>query len=232
MKEQSTERGPESRPAWESLEALARQGVQRLLQQLLEDEVEEVLGRRRYERRNGVDAPPGYRNGWGKPRRLSAMAGTITIRRPRVRGLEARFESRLLPLFKRRTEAVGRLLPELYLHGLAQGDFDLALRGLLGAAGPGRPWTKPRSVSETSSGMASCRMSRPPNDRAGSEAAACATAATWSSGRRTSSTMSSCRTAGRCASISTVPACGRSCGWRYPNSAPRAWPGWVGRPLL
>src|SRR6266404_336769 len=136
MKEQSTETGPESRPAWESLEALARRGVQRLLQQLLEDEVEEVLGRRRYERRNGVDAPPGYRNGWGKPRRLSAMAGTITVRRPRVRGLAARFESRLLPLFKRRTEAIGRLLPELYLHGLAQGDFDLALRGLLGAAAP------------------------------------------------------------------------------------------------
>jgi transposase-like protein len=110
--------------------------VQRLLQQLLEDEVEEVLGRRRYERRDGVDAPPGYRNGWGRPRRLSAMAGTITVRRPRVRGLEARFESRRLPLFKRHTEAVGRLLPELYRHGLAQGDFDLALRGLLGAAAP------------------------------------------------------------------------------------------------
>src|SRR5258708_33226088 len=136
MKEKSTETGTESRPAWESLEALARQGVQRLLQQLLEEEVEEVLGRRRYERRDGVEAPPGYRNGWGKPRRLSAMAGTITVRRPRVRGLGARFESRLLPLFKRRTEAVGRLLPGLYLHGLAPGEFDLALRGLLGAGAP------------------------------------------------------------------------------------------------
>jgi len=94
------------------------------------------LGRRRYERRDGVDAPPGYRNGFGKPRRLSLMSGTITVRRPRVRGLEARFESRLLPWFKRRTEEVGRLLPELYLHGLAHGDFDLALRGLLGAAAP------------------------------------------------------------------------------------------------
>ena len=49
-----------------------------------------------------------------------------------MRGLSERFESRLLPAFKRRTEEVGRLLPELYLHGLAQGDFDLALRGLLG----------------------------------------------------------------------------------------------------
>ncbi len=136
MKEKSSETGAESRPTWESLEAFARQGVQRLLQQVLEEEIEGVLGRGRYERREAVDAAPGYRNGHGKPRRLSAMTGTITICRPRVRGLEARFESRLLPLFKRRTEEVGRLLPELYLHGLAQGDFDLALRGLLGEAAP------------------------------------------------------------------------------------------------
>jgi transposase-like protein len=31
---------------------------------------------------------------------------------------------------------VGRLLPELYLHGLSEGDFDLALRGLLGEGAP------------------------------------------------------------------------------------------------
>jgi putative transposase len=136
MKEKSIAKAMESRPGWEGLEMFARQGVQRLLQQLLEEEVEQVLGRRRYERRDRVDATPGYRNGFGKPRRLSAMTGTITIRRPRLRGLAARFESRLLPLFKRRTEEVGRLLPELDLHGLAQGDFDLALRGLLGAAAP------------------------------------------------------------------------------------------------
>jgi len=80
--------------------------------------------------------PVGYRNGFGKPRRLSLSLGTITIRRPRVRGLAERFESRILPLFKRRTEAVSTLLPTLYLHGLAGGDFDLALRGLLGDGAP------------------------------------------------------------------------------------------------
>jgi len=139
MKEESTGRAAESRPVWEGLEAFARHAVQRLLQQVLEEEVEEALGRRRYERRDGVDIAPGYRNGFGKPRRLSLSNGTITVRRPRVRGLEERFESRLLPLFKRRTEEVGRLLPELYRHGLAQGDFDLALRGLLGEAAPLSP---------------------------------------------------------------------------------------------
>ena len=74
----------------------------------------------------------GYRNGFGTPRRLSLSNGTIILRRPRVRGLSERFESRLLPAFKRRTEEVRRLLPEFYPHGLAQGDFESALRGLLG----------------------------------------------------------------------------------------------------
>jgi transposase-like protein len=110
--------------------------IQTWFQRLLEEEVEELLGRARYARRDGIDAPPGYRNGLGKPRRLTLSAGTITVRRPRVRSLAERFESRLLPVFKRRTEAVGQLLPTLYLHGLAEGDFDLALRGLLGDGAP------------------------------------------------------------------------------------------------
>jgi putative transposase len=44
--------------------------------------------------------------------------------------------SRVLPLLKRRTREVGEWRPQLSLHGLALGDFDLALRGLLGDAAP------------------------------------------------------------------------------------------------
>ena len=125
-----------SRPAWDTLETFARLQVQRFIQQLLEDEVTELLGRAKSARRAPLDAPVGARNGLGKPRQLALMNGTITVRRPRVRDLEARFVSRLLPLFQRRTPEVAALLPELYLHGLALGDFELALRGLLGDAAP------------------------------------------------------------------------------------------------
>ena len=59
-----------------------------------------------------------------------AEFGTIQLRRPRVRDTEEQFESRLLPLFVNRTRKVAELIPELYLHGLSEGDFDLALRGL------------------------------------------------------------------------------------------------------
>jgi len=136
VREKSTETVGTSSPTWETLEAFARQSMQQLLQRLLEEEVDGLLGRGRYERREAVDPAVGYRNGFGKPRRVSLSSGTLTVRRPRVRGLTERFESRLLPAFKRHTEEVGRLLPELYLHGLALGDFDLALRGLLGDGAP------------------------------------------------------------------------------------------------
>ena len=123
-------------PAWETLEAWVREQARDMIQQALEEEVTELLGRMKSERRVAVDAPPGYRNGYGKPRRLAMSSGTIEVRRPRVRGLEERFESRVLPLFQRRTKEVGELIPELYLHGLAEGDFELALRGLLGDGAP------------------------------------------------------------------------------------------------
>lgn len=126
--------GPESRPVWDSLDEFVRARVQEMVQQLLEAEVTEYLGRTKSERREMGER--GYRNGYGKPRRLTLANGTIEVRRPRIRDLEARFESQILPLFLRQTKGITALLPELYLHGLALGDFDLAMRGLLGQGAP------------------------------------------------------------------------------------------------
>jgi putative transposase len=136
MREESRKQGTRSRVEWEQLEEWVRGQAQAFIQGVLEDEVTEFLGRRKSERREPVDAPAGYRNGHGKPRRLTLRCGTITVKRPRVRDCEERFVSRMLPLFKRKSEAVSELLPELYLHGLAQDDFELALRGLLGEGAP------------------------------------------------------------------------------------------------
>jgi putative transposase len=136
MEQQTTSHASSSSPIWERLEAFVREQIQRLIQALLEEELTMLVGRPKFARRISVDAPKGLRNGYGKPRRLSLSLGTITVRRPRIRGLGDRFISRVLPLFQRRTREVGELLPQLYLHGLALGDFELALRGLLGEGAP------------------------------------------------------------------------------------------------
>jgi transposase-like protein len=140
MGEKSTSEAVESSEVcYDTLEQWARGKIQAQLQQLLEEEVTTFLGRVRHERRGKVapvDPPAGSRNGYGQPRSFSMMSGTVTVKRPRVRDLTERFESKVLPLFKRRTQEVGTMLPELYLHGLSTGDFELALRGLLGEGAP------------------------------------------------------------------------------------------------
>jgi len=121
---------------FDQLEGYARGEIQRWMQKMLEKEVTSVLGRVKGGRKTSIDHAVGSRNGFGKVRRFSMSSGTIDVRRPRMRSLEARFESRVLPLFRRRTKEVGARLPQLYLHGLSQGDFELALHGLLGKGAP------------------------------------------------------------------------------------------------
>ena len=128
MSKQNIEESVESRVCFEELEDWVGRRSKAGFKSCWREEVTELLGRRKSERRRAVDAPSGYRNGYGKPRHLTLSSGTIQVRRPRVRDLEEHFESRVLPLFAKRTRQVRELIPELYLHGLALGDFDLALK--------------------------------------------------------------------------------------------------------
>ena len=98
MSKKNIDPSVESRVCFEQLEEWVREQIQFYVQELLEDEVTQLLGRRKNERRREVEAPGDYRNGYGKERRLTLSCGTIKLRRPRVRDLEERFESRVLPL--------------------------------------------------------------------------------------------------------------------------------------
>ena len=130
-------RGLDKQEVHSLLDVVAREGAQRMLIGALEHEVEEFFGRARYEHR--VGRRPGYRNGVGKPRKIAVGCGTLKIRAPRVRETDEPFRSQLLPRYQRSSQAVRALLPELYLQGLATGDFEPALRTLLGEAAPLSP---------------------------------------------------------------------------------------------
>src|SRR3954447_18501504 len=99
-KPQPTTPAPKASSTWEHLEDFVREHVQRFIQSLLEEEVTELLGRKKSARREAVDAAPGYRNCHGKPRRITLTRGTITVRPPRGRDLNERFLSRVPPSFK------------------------------------------------------------------------------------------------------------------------------------
>lgn len=131
--------GREMLPVLATLETHIRGEIQRLLQTLLDEELTDFLGRAKSARgaTAGLAGGKVYRNGHGKPRAVSLMAGTVTVRRPRVRGAaDRRFESQLLPFFRKQTPEVTELLNQGYLHGMATGDFDLAFRHLLGDGAP------------------------------------------------------------------------------------------------
>jgi putative transposase len=108
MRKSITEKERQSRATYEVLEEMVRLKVQEYIQEILEDELTEYLGRKKSERVKIVDGIPGYRNGHGKPKKFTLMNGTITVRRPRIRGTEERFESKIIPFFKRQSKEVGQ----------------------------------------------------------------------------------------------------------------------------
>ena len=56
--------GASSRPMWETLEGMVREKAQEFIQQIMEEEVTELLGREKSERRSTVDFLPPYRIVW------------------------------------------------------------------------------------------------------------------------------------------------------------------------
>ena len=160
MSKRTTESIVKSSPEWGELEGWLRGSMQKLIQEVLEKEVTEFLGRAKSERRSEADSDSGYRNGHGMPRKLTLSSGTIELSRPRVRNTDEKFESRLLPLFAKRTAKVAELIPQLYLHGLFEGDFDLALRGLLGEKAPLSAATVARLKDRWNGGLAAWRARR------------------------------------------------------------------------
>jgi putative transposase len=106
------------------VELIGRLGARLILQQALEDEVSEFLGRARYERT--ID-PVSHRYGY-EPRRVVTTAGPVELEPPRVRSArELGFESRILGRQVARTYALESLVICSFLRGLSVRDVQAAL---------------------------------------------------------------------------------------------------------
>ena len=82
MRKVTTVPAESSSPVWDYLEEMVRVKVGEFIQGLLEDEITELLGRAKSERRKALDSAPVYRNGYGKRRKLTLGCGTITCAGP------------------------------------------------------------------------------------------------------------------------------------------------------
>jgi putative transposase len=113
------------------VEAVARLGARLIMQQALEDEVSEFLGRERYRRADG-EGDAIDRNGY-EPRTVKTTSGSIELKRPRIRGVsELGFESQVLGKGVARTHALEALIILGFLRGLSVRDVEALLKEALG----------------------------------------------------------------------------------------------------
>jgi putative transposase len=111
------------------LEEVARFGVRLLMQTAIEAEVTEFLGRDRYS--HGERAREGSRNGHC-PTTIKTTAGPVTIERPKLRGTDEVFASRLLGVGVVRTNALESLVIAGFVRGLSVRDVEATLADALG----------------------------------------------------------------------------------------------------
>lgn len=105
----------------------AREALKRILEDEVEKEVEQYLGRAWYERR-GEGNREDYRNGF-RIRHLLTEIGDLVVRMPRTR---KRFVSRVLEAYRRRVRTVDQLILACFVLGMSTRKVSTALLSLLG----------------------------------------------------------------------------------------------------
>ncbi len=128
--------------------AMVREAVRLIVEEALEGEAADVLGRGYYE--PGAVAGSGYRNGYRRGK-LKTAEGAIEYGVPQVSDRAEPFRSKVREILKGRTAELERLAVEMYARGLSTRDIEAAftdesgvhaafphcgLRGDRGALGP------------------------------------------------------------------------------------------------
>lgn len=106
------------------LSQFIRLAVQKMVQEAVEQEVTDYLGRERYERQAEV---VGYRNGY-KPGRIRSAEGEIALQVPQVRGTNDTYRSRLLEFLRGNSDVLEYLVTQMYSRGLSTRDVEDAFR--------------------------------------------------------------------------------------------------------
>src|SRR5262245_1087798 len=100
---------------------LVRLAAQLIIEEALEKEAAEVLGRGYYE--HGAAAGRGYRNGY-RTGRLKTAEGAIEYGMPQIADRAEPFRSQVREIVRGRTEALGSLAIEMYARGLSVRDIE------------------------------------------------------------------------------------------------------------
>ncbi len=151
MSTETSTPSPFSGADWfDPLEEAVRQQIRGFVEELLEEELEAVLGRRRYER---ASPAKGDRHG-RRSRQLVTTFGPLELSVPRARlrdeAGEREWKSALLPAYKRLSHRAEALIAEAYLAGMNTRRVRRALaklfEGRIGKDVVSRAWRRMRSA--------------------------------------------------------------------------------------
>lgn len=118
--------------AHEGFSGYCRLAAQAMLQAAMEHEAAEFLGRTTYQRRDESQAA--YRNGY-KPRRIATGEGPIELHVPQTRDGAEPFRTCILEAYRRRSQTLDALVPQLYIKGLSVRDVSDAFAEVFEGAG-------------------------------------------------------------------------------------------------
>lgn len=112
----------------ELLSTVVRLSTERVLQEALEHEQAQALGRGRYEARG---EQLGYRNGYENGT-LKTAEGVFRVKLPQIRGREEPYRSPLWRQVATTSDVLKRLIVEMYVGGMSQRDIEYSLESALG----------------------------------------------------------------------------------------------------
>jgi putative transposase len=104
---------------------LIKLAAQKIVQEALEQEVAEFLGRERYARRE--EHQQGLRNGY-EPGRIRSAEGEIRVQVPQVRELDRPYRSKLMEFLGGNSDVLEYLVVQMYTRGLSTRDVEEAFR--------------------------------------------------------------------------------------------------------
>jgi transposase-like protein len=104
---------------------LIERSLKMMFQKILEQEVEDYLGRGYYERK--AESRKGYRNGY-EPKRVRTAEGEVMVDVPQLRATEECYRSEFLNKVDLLSPQLKRLAVEMYARGLSTRDIEEVLR--------------------------------------------------------------------------------------------------------
>ena len=116
----------------ESFSGYCRLAAQAMLQTAMEAEATEFIGRASYQRREEDQAL--YRNGYQR-RKVATGEGAIELHVPQTRDGAEPFTTKIVEAYRRRSETLEALIPQLYVKGLSVRDVSDAMSVVFEDAG-------------------------------------------------------------------------------------------------